>query len=159
MQDMYADPNHTSPHCSYCLVIVIIVTLTFAGYRGRCKLFTCQPAMWATIHPIAQTQSAKAGLNYRIGVVRAEPVFRTSLTADGPYDIRIRIELISTEMDRMQPGMYPVQMIEFADRDQWIIWKNRYSWTSESPSAEAQKRLSHVRISPREVYNLLGMQH
>jgi hypothetical protein len=148
-------PSHTKLRHIVRIISVILLfaLLTFAGYRNRCKLFTCQPATWANIHTIAQTQAAKAGPSYRIGIVRAKPAFRTTLLADGPDDITLSLELISAQPDMAHDGLYPVQMVEFADRDQWITWQNQGEWTSELPSTQAQQHLSRVRVSPRDVYH------
>jgi hypothetical protein len=133
-------------------LVVLLGMLMFVGYRGRCKVLTCQPATWSAIYEIAQTQAAKAGPSYRVGLVQAEPSFHTNLTAEGPYDITIRIKLISAQPDAQEDGLYPEQTIEFTDRDQWISWWNNRQWTGELPLLESQQRLTRVRIDPREVY-------
>lgn len=141
------------------LIAIGVVVGVMAGYRGRCELITCQPATWAEIFDLAQTQAAKAGPTYYIGRIRAEPTFRSKFATDGPYDLTIRIEFTSTQSNMAYDGMrvrpvYSEQTIEFADRDQWVTWQRRSGWTSEEPSVEEQQRLRRVRIGPRDVYRL-----
>jgi hypothetical protein len=135
------------------VTIIIGIATAVSVYHGRCQLMLCQPATWTEVLQLVQTHAAQAGPNYQVGMIRANPAFRSDLTADGPSHITIRIDLISSQPELPERWMYTQQTIEFEDRQQWVRRTGRYG-TSEQPSLESQQRLNRIRISPRDVYRI-----
>lgn len=144
--------------CSY-LVIAQLVGL-FSSKKvyqitplifNKCFVLDCPPASWETILDIAFSYAED---NYQVDLINVLPTYEGRFTEVGPEFLTIIISYISHSPDESteNPIDHSMKYVLFEDRSQSIEVQIGGFWTSMTRSEEYQKKISEVKIHPRDVF-------